>query len=175
MIYKAANIFNYCPKCGKTGFSLSQEKGAFCCRECKFDLYINAAAAVAALIVDDEKRLLLVERGRHPAKGMLDLPGGFVDVGERAEEAMCREVREELNLEIDTLSLLTTFPNYYPYGEMVYFTLDLAFICHVSDFSAICVADDISGYRFVPLDEIDLSLIGFESVKNIIKVFLKKP
>ncbi len=171
MIHKAENLFQYCPKCGAQGFVLSHEDHAFHCGTCKFQYYINAAAAVAALIIDENKNLLVVERGREPAKGMLDLPGGFIDVGERAEDALQREIREELNLEIEQFSLLTTFPNYYPYGDMVYFTLDLAFICQVRDFSKIRTADDVAGYQFMPLHEIDLNQFGFESVKKIIEYY----
>ncbi len=171
MIHKAENIFKYCPKCGEQGFSLSLQGGTFHCGVCKFHYHLNAAAAVAALIVDENKNLLVVERGREPAKGMLDLPGGFVDIGERAEDALQREIREELNLEIKQFSLLTTFPNDYPYGDMLYFTLDLAFVCQVRDFSKIRTADDVSGHQFIPLHEIDLDLFGFESVKKIIEYF----
>ncbi len=171
MIHQAENIFKYCPKCGEPGFSLLAGKRVFHCDICKFSYYLNAAAAVAALIINEDGNLLVVERGREPAKGMLDLPGGFVDVGERAEDALQREIREELNLEIEQFSLLTTFPNYYPYGDMVYFTLDLAFVCQVRDFSKIRTADDVVGYHFKALHEIDLELFGFESVKKIIEYF----
>ncbi len=174
MIHKAENIFKYCPKCGVKGFLLSPEDNAFHCEACKFHYYLNAAAAVVALIVDENRNLLVVERGRKPAKGMLDLPGGFVDVGERAEDALQREIREELNLEIEQFSLLATFPNDYPYGDMIYFTLDLAFVCQVRDFSKIRAADDVVGYQFTPLHEIDLDLFGFESVKKIIEYYTQK-
>ncbi len=68
------------------------------CESCDFEFYLNVAAAVAALITDEEGRLLVVVRAEEPRKGMWDLPGGFADPGESAEEALGRELAEELGL-----------------------------------------------------------------------------
>lgn len=54
---------------------------------------------VGALITDG-KRVLLVKRGAEPGKGLWALPGGCPRVGERLEEALVREVKEETGLEV---------------------------------------------------------------------------
>lgn len=50
------------------------------------------AAAVAGLIFNEKGQLLLTIRAKDPGKGLLDLPGGFVDMGENADQALRREI-----------------------------------------------------------------------------------
>ncbi len=56
-------------------------------------------AAVAA-VVDDEGRVLLHRRGDEPGE-LWSFPGGSVNIGESAAEALVREVREEVGLEVE--------------------------------------------------------------------------
>ncbi|MGW4184861.1 MULTISPECIES: NUDIX hydrolase [unclassified Streptomyces] len=66
----------------------------------------------SVLILDEEGRVLLVERTDIPGWG---LPGGLMEPGESYETTGRREVREELGLELDEVSLLDVFsgPEYY--------------------------------------------------------------
>lgn len=57
-------------------------------------------AAVGAVVRDDRDRLLLVRRGRDPGLGQWSLPGGRVEPGETAREAVVREVEEETGLRV---------------------------------------------------------------------------
>ena len=54
-------------------------------------------SAVSAIIVDKGK-ILLVKRGCEPNKGLWSLPGGSVELGETARDALAREVLEETSL-----------------------------------------------------------------------------
>ncbi|MFA5564534.1 MAG: NUDIX domain-containing protein [Acidimicrobiia bacterium] len=54
--------------------------------------------SVGAIVVDDQQRLLLVQRGRPPAVGEWSVPGGRVEPGETMAEAVVREVEEETGL-----------------------------------------------------------------------------
>ena len=62
---------------------------------------------VAAVVLDDG--VLLVRRGREPARGRWGLPGGVVELGERAEEAVVREVLEETGIEVEPLKLVAVY------------------------------------------------------------------
>ena len=127
------------------------------------------SAAVAALIYDTGGKLLLTYRAHEPGKGKLDLPGGFVDSGEDANTALIREIMEELNLEVTDSKYSSSYPNEYIYGGIIYFTLDLVFVCQVASFEAISPADDVNGFIFMEPKSINLEDIGLHSVKSIIR------
>lgn len=80
---------------------------------------------VDALIIYEEK-LVLIKRKNPPYKDMFALPGGFVDIGETAEEAVIREAKEETNLDIEIIRLLGVYsdPKRDPRGH----TISICFI-----------------------------------------------
>jgi NAD+ diphosphatase len=167
-----SNVFKYCPRCGSGNFAPETVK-SLSCSSCGFQYFINVASAVAGLIYDEQGRLLMTYRSNEPAKGKLDLPGGFVDHGEDAKTALKREIREELNLEAVTMDYWDSFPNEYLYGDLTYLTLDLVFKCQVDKIENIKVADDVSGYCFMEISKISVEEIGLLSIKNIIRMLQK--
>ena len=66
------------------------------CDECQG--YLNPALAVDAC-VRNGNNILLVQRKFPPSAGSWVLPGGFVDKGERPEDAVLRELKEEAGLD----------------------------------------------------------------------------
>ena len=101
------HLFGYCPRCGSNTFVINDIKSKRC-GECGFVLYFNAIAATVALIMNKRGELLVARRSKEPAKGTLDLPGGFADSMETAEEGVAREVLEEtgIRMEIDRLGFV---------------------------------------------------------------------
>ena len=57
-----------------------------------------------ALILKDGK-LLLVKRGAHPGFGKWSVPGGLVELGEKVQDAMVREVKEEVGFDVEAVKL----------------------------------------------------------------------
>jgi mutator protein MutT len=144
------------------------------CKQCGFELYLNTAAAVGALIADKEGRLLIAVRAKEPAKGTWDLPGGFVDPGESAEQALAREVKEEIGLDITSAEYFCSVPNFYEYKGVSYTTVDLAYLCKVEDASKAKVGEEVERVRFVRPDEIDLSKFELKSIREIVSRWITK-
>jgi len=162
-------VLRHCLKCGAAALRLIGSKQLYC-DHCGFEFYLNPAAAVAALISDSQGRLLIAERAQEPKKGTWDLPGGFVDPGESAEEALRREVREETGLEITHVRYLCSFPNSYEYMGVLYATMDLGFICGVEDASVARAAEaEVVRLLFVRPEQIDPLRFGFPSVARIVE------
>ena len=68
---------------------------------------------VAAIILDGDK-IFATQRGHGEFKGGWEFPGGKIEVGETPEEALIREVREELDTEIKVGELVETVEYDYP-------------------------------------------------------------
>lgn len=163
-------FFNYCPSCSSTNFEYTNNF-KFCCKDCDFVLYHNIAAAVALVFIFEEKILFTV-RNVNPDKGKLDLPGGFIDPGETAEEAACREIEEELGFEINPSDLryVTTSPNHYLYKNVAYRTLDIFYECRLNtDKVTVKAKDEIHELIWLKRSAINLESIGFESIRRVIK------
>ena len=122
--------FRYCPKCGSSHFVEASEKSRKC-ENCGFEFYLNPAAAVAAFILNSKNELLVERRKLEPAKGMLDLPGGFCDMGETVEQAMKREIKEETALDVVDMKYQFSQPNVYRFSGFDVRTLDMFFLCKV--------------------------------------------
>ena len=70
--------------------------------------------AVAAIIHDDEGRIFATQRGYGEWKDWWEFPGGKMEAGETPEEALVREIREELSTEISVDEFLCTVDYDYP-------------------------------------------------------------
>jgi 8-oxo-dGTP diphosphatase len=73
---------------------------------------------VGAIVLDGE-RVLLARRGRAPGAGKWSIPGGLVDVGERLEDAVVREVQEESGLRVRLLGLCGVIDRVVREGDAV--------------------------------------------------------
>lgn len=157
--------FLYCPRCGSDSFLENNEKSKKCAA-CGFTYYYNASAAVVAVIVNDKGEMLIARRAKEPAKGTLDLPGGFVDMHESAEEALRREIMEETSLTVVKEQFLFSIPNMYRYSDFDVQTVDLFFKCEVNDYSGLKAADDVMQLEFIALDSLNPAAFGLTSIRK---------
>ncbi len=86
---------------------------------------------VGAVIVRDSK-VLLVQRGREPAKGQWSIPGGLIEIGEPRAAAVVREFMEETGLVIDPIELIELIDRIHREGERVRYHYVIAdYLCRV--------------------------------------------
>ena len=161
--------FKYCPACGSGNISFDNVK-KFSCKDCSFTYFHNVAAAVAAILQYDQK-VIMIKRAKDPGKGKLDLPGGFVDPKESAEEAIKREIKEELGIDLRELRYLGSYPNVYKYEEVIYHTCDLFFYCKIDALPTDFDKTEIEDLILINPFEIPDDKIEFESVKMGLGIF----
>lgn len=102
----------YCMHCGQrltTAVPEGDSKRRLVCLDCGFIHYINPRPVAGTIPVREDGAILLVKRAIEPRIGTWVFPGGYMDVGETAEEAAARETREEALLEVDELSLVGVY------------------------------------------------------------------
>lgn len=69
---------------------------------------------VVAAVIRSEDKIFATARGYGEFKGQWEFPGGKIEIGETPEEALAREIREELETEIKVGSLIHTIEYDYP-------------------------------------------------------------
>ncbi len=166
-------VLKFCPKCGSPNFQISGEK-SLKCSDCGFHYYINASAAVAALVTDGNGKLMMTTRGIEPDYGKLDLPGGFVDHNETVEDALKRELFEELGMKTKSLKYLSSGSNEYIFSGFSVFTVDMAFEVIPESIENLKPMDDILDYRFYAENEFSYDDIPAPSIKQFVINFFKK-
>ena len=164
--------FACCPVCGSKRFAEHNEKSMHCA-DCGFTYYQNPSAATAAFITNSRGELLVERRGKEPAKGTLDLPGGFIDNDETAEEGVAREIMEETGLRVIRTEYMFSLPNIYLYSGMTIHTLDIFFRCEVAEGATPVAADDAAECFWMPISEISAEHFGLRSIRQAIQRFLK--
>lgn len=164
--------FHHCPMCGSGHFEASSEKSKKC-RDCGFEFFLNSAAATVAIIEDGQGRVLVTRRANNPARGTLDLPGGFCDHGESAERGVVREVMEETGLRVTDVRYLFSLPNVYPYSGLDIFTTDLFFLCRVEEGTAKAM-DDAAELTWMRWEDLRPADFGLASISQGVRLLLAK-
>ena len=166
-----SNIFSYCPKCGSKDFTFNGEK-VLICSVCGLNYYINPAPAVAVILEYPDGKIVLSRRKHDPKQGTFDLPGGFVEIHERIEDAVTREIFEELRITVTQMNYIGSFPNEYVYKGVSYFTCDMAFVCPIEEGTELYPADDVSEALIIRPIDIDYQQISFPSIANILRLYI---
>jgi len=111
------------------------------------------------LIINHE--ILLIKRGNDPFKDMWALPGGFVDYGEKTEDAIKREMKEETGLICDITDLFGVYsdPNRDPRGH----TVSIIY-CLIKKDGTLQSGDDASEVKFFQLSNLPPLAFDHDSI-----------
>lgn len=163
--------FVYCPICGSRDFA-SAGPNLLVCGQCDFHHHLNPVVAVAGFLADSSRRILMIRRAKEPAKGKLALPGGFVDIGETGEEALRREIKEEVNLRADEIKYLMSHPNEYLYRGRVVPVLDLFYTATVQSWETLAALHEVQSFLLLDPAAISPDELAFISMRAALKRYL---
>jgi len=160
--------FRFCPADGAK-LEDPRTSGGVTCPLCGRSWYRNPAPAVGAAILDGDKALVTV-RAREPYSGKVDVPGGFLEVGEHPVDGLKREVREELGLELEvdpTPVLLAP----HTYGPEDVWALAIGFRARISRGEP-KPADDVAEARWIGAGEVDGVDFAWEHDRGFVRAAL---
>lgn len=140
--HESARLRPVCPRCGWVYYFAPQ------------------VAATAILTRGEDDKILLVQRGEEPGRGLWGLPGGFVELGETVQDALCREVLEETGYEIELGALIDVWSFFNDVKKLAGVVL-IYQACVVN--GALSIASDSIAAEWAPLERaLDFSL-AFET------------
>lgn len=113
----------YCGRCGQKTHITPDILERYCA-DCSLVFYPRISPAVIVLIKKENQ--ILMARSPHFPPGVYGLIAGFIEAGESVEDALCREVKEEVNIEIKNIQYFGSQPWPFPDSLMLAFTADYA-------------------------------------------------
>lgn len=111
---------------------------------------------VGVAIYNAQGQVLLVQRGRPPRQGTWGLPGGLIDIGESLHAAALREVKEELDIDVDVVDMVTTFESIHhdTAGKVEYHYVVLEYWARYQGGTPVA-QDDAAAFAWVDADQLD--------------------
>ncbi len=159
--------FKFCPVCGgefRTNSDIEKE-----CTKCGYVYFIAAKPSAGGVVINELNQVLLIRRKRNPFKGTLDIPAGFCDGTETLEEALKREMKEEIGLDVKNYRYFKSYVGDYDFKGVIKRYLCAVFIVRVnSETDRIDAGDDAESLKFYDLTEIQEDEIKFESTKQVL-------
>jgi len=164
----ARKPLTYCGYCG-TPYEQRMMEGRqrLFCPACQEVRYENPVPAATALVLNEQRQLLLGRRKNDPQKGHWCLPGGFIEQGESMEQAALRELKEETGLDGAIVSFVDCFYQESRfYGSLIIF----GYLVEIKG-GTMQAADDLEEVRF--FDLADLPALAFESHQKLVEQLKK--
>jgi 8-oxo-dGTP diphosphatase len=158
-----ANDVNFCMACG-TGLVERVTDGIHVrpvCPKCGRVVYFDPKVAVCAFVTEG-RRVLLIQRGIDPQKGLWALPAGYIEAQEEPTLGAIREALEETNVNVEIVRLLDVFPRRGgPGGANITIAYEARIVS--GDLQA---GDDAMDVRWFDAD--DIPELAFESTRILV-------
>jgi NAD+ diphosphatase len=134
---------NFCGQCGSplSVAIIDERERQVCSRACGFIAWDHPVPVVSA-ILELNAEVVVLARNKGWPEGLFGLVSGFLESGETAEEAILREVQEELNL----AARITKFVGIYPFFELNQIIL----VYHVTAHGKVQMGDELAEIRLIP-------------------------
>ncbi|HZC17428.1 MAG TPA: NUDIX hydrolase [Caulobacteraceae bacterium] len=113
-------------------------------------------------------QVLLIRRGKAPRKGEWSIPGGRMEMGERAAEAALRELKEETGVEAELLGLIDVVDHFHDGGQAV--LVDYAARWTAGEPAA---GDDATEARFVGFDDA-MTMLGWGETRRVVALAVER-
>lgn len=136
----------YCGRCGQ--ITQRQLALAKVCPQCGHTDYPRISPAIMALIIRGQD--ILLARGPHFQPGIYSALAGFCEPGESLEQALRREVREEVGVEVERLQYFGSQSWPFPHSLMV------AFTCHYVSGALVLQPEEIEDARWFSIHALPL-------------------
>ena len=110
----------------------------------------------------NSNKVLLIKRSKDPFKDYFSLPGGFVNEGEKVEDAVRREAEEELLVKVEPINILGVYsdPNRDPRGHI----MSITFIAKIIK-GNLKEGDGVTELRWVEINNLENIKLGFDHSK----------
>ena len=165
-----AETYAFCPACGAKRSSYEPLR-PFRCHACGHTTFFGPVGAVGGIVTNAGGQVLLLRRAHDPGKDKLGMPGGFIDHGESAEQALRREMMEEVGLTVRTMRYLTSAANSYNYRGVIIPVLDLFYVADVESGEIRTEDGEVSSWQWTDLDDEVLRQLAFESNRRALECY----
>lgn len=163
--------FKYCPACAQPLASPMQARAVHC-SSCGFLFFLSTTVATGVLLSRPDGAVLFIRRAKEPAKGLLALPGGFIEIGETAETGLRREILEEVGLTIGGVEYLCSAVNAYEYRSVTYPVLDLFFMAEVEETIEPEPLEDVAEICWLDPARVEPAQLAFPSLRAAVRQYL---
>jgi ADP-ribose pyrophosphatase YjhB (NUDIX family) len=159
----------FCMQCGQrltTAIPEGDTRRRMVCMDCGFIHYINPRPVAGTIPVREDGKILLGRRDIEPRRGFWVFPGGYMDVGETAEQAATRETLEEVHLDVQNLQLIGVFTRVEPGVVVIVYEAEAVGEAEVGH--------ETSEIGWFAAHEIPWSEIAFDSTEAALRVWVER-